>query len=338
MSPAILLFAAALFGDPIPRRPRRHPGRRSGARQGRDPRVALETSLGRFVVELDPRQGAEVGRELPRLRQVGLLRRHDLPSRHQGLHGPGRRLHRRHEAEGDPGRRSSNEADNGLKNQRGTLAMARTKDPNSATSQFFVNRSTTPSSTTPARTRAAGAMRSSAKVVEGMDVVDKIAGGEDRQSRASSPTCRRDGGRSGRRRSCRRPRPDERRGPKTKRRARGFSARGLCLSRRGLSGVAGREVVPKAGLEPARVTPHAPQTCASTNSATSARAKHRCVSESLAQFGGVCGAGCRRRRRRPRRGVGRRWPSRRPVPARSGVGRPARRSELAGAAAGRPPS
>ena len=32
-----------------------------------------------------------------------------------------------------------NEADNGLKNQRGTLAMARTSDPHSATGQFFIN-------------------------------------------------------------------------------------------------------------------------------------------------------------------------------------------------------
>ena len=31
------------------------------------------------------------------------------------------------------------EADNGLKNERGTLAMARTSDPNSATAQFFIN-------------------------------------------------------------------------------------------------------------------------------------------------------------------------------------------------------
>ena len=32
-----------------------------------------------------------------------------------------------------------NEATNGLKNERGTLAMARTSDPNSATAQFFIN-------------------------------------------------------------------------------------------------------------------------------------------------------------------------------------------------------
>lgn len=33
----------------------------------------------------------------------------------------------------------ANEADNGLKNERGTLAMARTQDPHSATAQFFIN-------------------------------------------------------------------------------------------------------------------------------------------------------------------------------------------------------
>ena len=32
-----------------------------------------------------------------------------------------------------------NEADNGLKNEAGTIAMARTQDPNSATAQFFIN-------------------------------------------------------------------------------------------------------------------------------------------------------------------------------------------------------
>ena len=33
----------------------------------------------------------------------------------------------------------ANEADNGLSNKRGTIAMARTSDPNSATAQFFIN-------------------------------------------------------------------------------------------------------------------------------------------------------------------------------------------------------
>jgi len=47
-----------------------------------------------------------------------------------------------------------NEADNGLKNRRGTLSMARTNDPNSATSQFFVTSWTMRSSTRVAAARA----------------------------------------------------------------------------------------------------------------------------------------------------------------------------------------
>ncbi len=67
-----------------------------------------------------------------------------------------------------------NEADNGLKNQRGTVAMARTSDPHSATAQFFINvvdndflnhRNPSP--------RGWG-YTVFGQVTEGMDVVDKI--------------------------------------------------------------------------------------------------------------------------------------------------------------------
>lgn len=51
-----------------------------------------------------------------------------------------------------------NEADNGLKNDRGTIAMARTMDPNSATAQFFINVKDMISSTTAARICRAGAI------------------------------------------------------------------------------------------------------------------------------------------------------------------------------------
>jgi len=65
-----------------------------------------------------------------------------------------------------------NEADNGLSNLRGTLAMARTSDPNSATSQFFVNLvDNTFLDQTP---RDAG-YAVFGEVVEGMEVVDMIA-------------------------------------------------------------------------------------------------------------------------------------------------------------------
>ena len=65
-----------------------------------------------------------------------------------------------------------NEADNGLKNDRGTLAMARAMDPNSATAQFFINVVDNANLNRPNPDGAGYAVFG--KVVEGMDVVDKI--------------------------------------------------------------------------------------------------------------------------------------------------------------------
>jgi len=64
-----------------------------------------------------------------------------------------------------------NEADNGLKNERGALSMARTSDVNSATSQFFIN--LVDNAFLDHGTRDFG-YAVFAKVTEGMDVVDKI--------------------------------------------------------------------------------------------------------------------------------------------------------------------
>ena len=66
-----------------------------------------------------------------------------------------------------------NEAGNGLKNERGTVAMARTNDPDSATSQFFINHKDNNSLDYAGRDRPGYAVFG--KVSEGMDVVDKIA-------------------------------------------------------------------------------------------------------------------------------------------------------------------
>jgi len=65
-----------------------------------------------------------------------------------------------------------NEADNGLKNKRGTLSMAHTNDINSATSQFFVNLKDNDFLD---HSRGNFGYAVFAKVTEGMDVVDKIA-------------------------------------------------------------------------------------------------------------------------------------------------------------------
>jgi peptidyl-prolyl cis-trans isomerase A (cyclophilin A) len=65
------------------------------------------------------------------------------------------------------------ESRNGLTNQRGTLAMARTSDPNSATSQFFINVKDN-DFLNQDKARDGNGYAVFGKVVQGMDVVDKI--------------------------------------------------------------------------------------------------------------------------------------------------------------------
>jgi cyclophilin family peptidyl-prolyl cis-trans isomerase len=68
-----------------------------------------------------------------------------------------------------------NEASNGLSNARGTLAMARTSDPNSATAQFFINHGERNQFLDRANARDGHGYCVFGKVIDGMDVVDKIA-------------------------------------------------------------------------------------------------------------------------------------------------------------------
>jgi len=68
-----------------------------------------------------------------------------------------------------------NEADNGLKNNKGTLAMARTGDPHSATAQFFVNYKDNSFLDHTASNSQGWGYAVFAEVIEGMDIVDKMA-------------------------------------------------------------------------------------------------------------------------------------------------------------------
>lgn len=68
-----------------------------------------------------------------------------------------------------------NEADNGLKNKRGTIAMARTPNPHSATAQFFINTIDNSFLDHKAKDMNGWGYAVFGKVIEGMDVVDSIA-------------------------------------------------------------------------------------------------------------------------------------------------------------------
>jgi len=68
-----------------------------------------------------------------------------------------------------------NEADKGLKNDRGTIAMARTGDPHSATAQFFINTVNNDFLNHKNKTQQGWGYAAFGKVVEGMDTVDAIS-------------------------------------------------------------------------------------------------------------------------------------------------------------------
>ena len=108
-----------------------------------NPQVELDTTAGKIRIELYPDAAPKTVANFLDYVKSEALRRHAVPSRHRRLHDPGRRLHDRLQAEADASRRSPIEAESsskaGLLNVPGTIAMARTSDPNSATSQFFIN-------------------------------------------------------------------------------------------------------------------------------------------------------------------------------------------------------
>jgi len=69
-----------------------------------------------------------------------------------------------------------NEADNGLKNEKGTIAMARTQDPHSATSQFFLNVKDNDFLNHTGKNMQGWGYTVFGKVTSGMDVIEKMKG------------------------------------------------------------------------------------------------------------------------------------------------------------------
>jgi cyclophilin family peptidyl-prolyl cis-trans isomerase len=136
-----------------------------------NPMVRFETSQGDFTVEVDADSAPVSAKNF--LRYVdesffdGTIFHRVIPG--FMVQGGGFDADMEHKAGHAPIR---NEADNGLKNLRGSLAMARTNDLHSATSQFFIN--LVDNDFLNHRTGNFG-YAVFGRVVSGMDVVDKIA-------------------------------------------------------------------------------------------------------------------------------------------------------------------
>jgi peptidyl-prolyl cis-trans isomerase A (cyclophilin A) len=138
------------------------------------PQVVLDTSMGQITVELDRAKAPISVDNFLKYVDSGFYNGLIFHRVIDGfmIQGGGFTDNMREKREGQVAP-IQNEGGNGLSNQRGTIAMARTGDPNSATSQFYIN--LVDNSRGLDRNAGSAGYAVFGKVVEGMDVVDKIA-------------------------------------------------------------------------------------------------------------------------------------------------------------------
>jgi len=143
------------------------------------PRIKMETTLGVFVLELDAVKAPITADNFVHYVSDGYFDGtvfHRIVLKEPGksaidvIQGGGYTAEMELKTEGQR-KPIKNEWDNGLKNERGTISMARSRAPDSATSQFFINTADNPMLSMP---RGGAAYAVFGKVVEGMEVVDKI--------------------------------------------------------------------------------------------------------------------------------------------------------------------
>jgi len=137
------------------------------------PRVAIETNHGKIVLELDKSKAPISVENFLRYVDEGFYDNtifHRVISNFM-VQGGGFTKNLQKKPVHDP---IKNEADNGLKNERGSIVMARTSAPHSATAQFFINVVDNDFLNHSAPTSRGWGYAVFGKVVEGMDVVDKI--------------------------------------------------------------------------------------------------------------------------------------------------------------------
>ena len=141
----------------------------------KDNMIKLVTSAGTIAIELDFEKAPLSAENFKKYCEDGFYEGtifHRVIDNFM-IQGGGMDANMQEKPNGDP---IENEADNGLKNDRGTLAMARTNDPHSATSQFFINVKDNDFLNHTAKNPQGWGYAVFGKVVEGMDIVDQIKG------------------------------------------------------------------------------------------------------------------------------------------------------------------
>jgi peptidyl-prolyl cis-trans isomerase B (cyclophilin B) len=139
-----------------------------------NPKVEMETSKGKMVIELFPEKAPETVKNFLNYVDAkfydGTIFHRVIPN--FMIQGGGFTSDMKKKSAGTP---IKNEADNGLKNERGTIAMARTGDPHSATAQFFINSVNNDSLNHKSKTQQGWGYVVFGKVIKGMEVIDAIS-------------------------------------------------------------------------------------------------------------------------------------------------------------------
>ncbi len=167
----LLILAAALAAAACQKEPPPEPGM-----TGPHPRVVLATSVGRIVLELDRTKAPQTVDNI-----VAHVNRHFYDGLIFDQVIPGDMIRTGEFLPDGTQRRTSAppvppEADNGLKNVRGAVALSRHLEPESGTVQFFINVKANPQFDFTDKSVQGWGFTVFGQVAEGMDVVDRIAG------------------------------------------------------------------------------------------------------------------------------------------------------------------
>ncbi len=147
----------------------------SAAFAGDNPKIALDTSKGKIVIELYADKAPQTVKNFLAYVDAGY---YDGTIFHRVIRGfmiqgGGFSADMTQKQTNPP---INNEADNGLRNERGTIAMARTSNPHSATAQFFINTVNNDALNHTNKSPQGWGYAVFGRVAEGMAVVDAISG------------------------------------------------------------------------------------------------------------------------------------------------------------------